>query len=136
MARGGIIRQRVRDILREGAEFVEGGKRRHDAERFQRVNVAAYKAYEETLIGRRQVEIARDEFAKLTHGELQIYAEIPEPTPEPLLFTKSPELDDGIDARRARLLSKVARDVTAQAPTFRYGSAMADRVESGREDVF
>lgn len=68
----GKIQIRVREILRDGGELVEGGKRRLESERFQLVNCAAYVAYEDSLIGEHQKRIARREFDKIRR-ELVVY---------------------------------------------------------------
>lgn len=124
----GRIRTRVREICRDGAELLEGGKRTMSPDRWQRVVVPNYQAYEATLIGGPtglQVSIARDELAVMKR-EILVYAEEFFPTltcpecgaatlkiPCPRCVPPVVEIGDH-NAQRARLLARFAREVQGQ----------------------
>lgn len=119
MARSlGRIQRRVREICRDGAELIDDGLRTMSPGRWQLKICPAYQAYESTLIGQRQVDIARLEFARMRQ-EILVYEEDfvaaglrpGSLANEPLIFTPPQDLDESVDARRARLLARFAREV-------------------------
>jgi len=118
--RAGRIQIRVREILRDGAELLEGGKRRHPVDAWERRIFPAYLAYGATLIGGRQRLIAGREFARIRR-EIFVYPEdeldvvddgplpgVPAPGPAASIEIVPEELD--VDLARARLLMKFVRE--------------------------
>lgn len=121
----GRIRTRVREICRDGAELLEGGKRTMSPERWQLVVIPVYKGYEATLFKPQHIAIARDELAVMKR-EVLVYAEEFFPTltcpdcgaatmtiPCPRCAPPPVEILDR-DQARARVLAKFARMVQGQ----------------------
>lgn len=117
----GKIQRRVQEILLEGAAYLDGGRRSHEPEHFQRLVIPAYKAYEATLKSNKQRTIAQRMFDRVRR-RLLVYAEDyppgSTPLPEPAGPAAPPAPSRGMElvpieldepARRARAVHNLGR---------------------------